>query len=554
MMKVLAILGVFFIEVAFGSGESCSYPEWPNWPDWARPGEECEPYDGSCVPNCKYFIDPALKQPYYHQHSSDCSKFWECGPELETCLFQCAECGDSPLCTNPYGQKQKYLSYNYTIPYPDGPVCDWPANIDCKNGGGECDCEPWQTCVGGLCTPQCMENSHCPDGYDCDECGWCVGHKCVDDSECKHNTCDPPNNPHTTCEFCNGVTGECSPGCADNDNSLCPDSYPICGHGGGPHLCGCNADEDCKDDELCNVNDHFCYPKPILGCDNNDANCATVVCCEEYTDPQDFAKCQYPYNTCEWCDDIACKDGCSDNSKCPSYKPICGASGQPHVCGCNTDSDCTGDYNTCSGNVCTFKCHNDTDCPPNGICDINNHPDYLQCNFCDAGSCTPGCVDSQHCPADYVCAANLCVAQSGKTLLKSLKITSESCTGCEATDGDGLNVGEGLQVTLNGNPNVANKVACKTNILNHNSDVDFDQGSAIFTEKTYLGEWSVKGCLLAPLDGVLSDSEYTWTGTGDWQGSTICAEWIGDDVFAQQCQFVDDKITNCETVGQLECP
>ena len=42
-------------------------------------------------------------------------------------------------------------------------------------------------------------------------------------------------------------------GCSTNDN--CPESHPICGHGGGDHLCGCNANEDCKDGEICDTED-----------------------------------------------------------------------------------------------------------------------------------------------------------------------------------------------------------------------------------------------------------------------------------------------------------
>ena len=30
-----------------------------------------------------------------------------------------------------------------------------------------------------------------------------------------------------------------------DDNGNCPDKYPICGHGGGDHLCGCDSDADC---------------------------------------------------------------------------------------------------------------------------------------------------------------------------------------------------------------------------------------------------------------------------------------------------------------------
>ena len=35
-------------------------------------------------------------------------------------------------------------------------------------------------------------------------------------------------------------------GCGGLDeNGNCPDKYPICGHGGGEHLCGCDSDADC---------------------------------------------------------------------------------------------------------------------------------------------------------------------------------------------------------------------------------------------------------------------------------------------------------------------
>ena len=40
------------------------------WPDDIYPGENCLPYDGSKVPDCSEFVDPILKQPFYHQHSS----------------------------------------------------------------------------------------------------------------------------------------------------------------------------------------------------------------------------------------------------------------------------------------------------------------------------------------------------------------------------------------------------------------------------------------------------------------------------------------------------
>ena len=64
----LALLGL--------GGVSClpqptPHPEMRStWPDNIFPGEECLPYDGSKVPDCSKFVDPVLKQPYYHEHSS----------------------------------------------------------------------------------------------------------------------------------------------------------------------------------------------------------------------------------------------------------------------------------------------------------------------------------------------------------------------------------------------------------------------------------------------------------------------------------------------------
>ena len=71
----------------------------------------------------------------------DCSRFWECGPDYESCLFECAHCGGS---SNPLCNDQQALSFDPSYNYPVGPVCDWPKNIDCTNQPGECDCLPWQ--------------------------------------------------------------------------------------------------------------------------------------------------------------------------------------------------------------------------------------------------------------------------------------------------------------------------------------------------------------------------------------------------------------------------
>merc|ERR1712106_603218 len=313
-------------------------------------------------------------------------------------------------------------------------------------------------------------------------------------------------------------------------------NYPICGHGGGPHLCGCSADQDCAADQLCDTHSHECYPKPIdVGCDNDNANCPSEICDEPW-----------PYNNCHYCDDIVCKPGCPDDGKCPENKPICGASGQPHRCGCNDDSDCkTGDK--CSDNECiTPECTDNTDCR-DGVCDVNNTPDYLECQYCEDDNCIPGCIDNTHCPTGYKCNAHICTADEGKSLVKSVKVYSASCTGCTT---------EGLILTLNGRQDVVNKVQCRTNNLDHSNEVDYDDGEAVFDDKLTLGLFSPDGgCLSAPLDGRVTDSECTWTGSGTWEGLSICVEWFGDDIYCDKCLVVGgSKITDYEKCTGVTCP
>ena len=39
------------------------------------PFQECLPDDGSVVPDCSKFVDPILKWPYYHEHSTSKTLF-----------------------------------------------------------------------------------------------------------------------------------------------------------------------------------------------------------------------------------------------------------------------------------------------------------------------------------------------------------------------------------------------------------------------------------------------------------------------------------------------
>jgi len=68
--------------------------------------------DGSLEPHCD-------GSRLYFPHEFDCSKFWECGPNLKPCLFQCPpisqELGGGTLLFNIKAQ-----------------TCDWPVYVDCQ--------------------------------------------------------------------------------------------------------------------------------------------------------------------------------------------------------------------------------------------------------------------------------------------------------------------------------------------------------------------------------------------------------------------------------------
>ena len=134
---------------------------------------------------------------------ADCSRFWECGPQGETCLVECASCQHS-LDENPRCLGQWALTFDVTYQYPLGPVCDWPDIIDC--------------------TLTCPEDAECQANSDCDQCdgGYCnvdctctynppCG--CTEDSECENSdgTCNLPP-PHTPdfCAYCEA--GQCQGG------------------------------------------------------------------------------------------------------------------------------------------------------------------------------------------------------------------------------------------------------------------------------------------------------------------------------------------------------
>merc|ERR1711936_214209 len=72
--------------------------------------------DGSREPVCDGSWPP------YFPHESDCGKYWECGADLQPCLFDCPaiseDIGGGTLLFNTVKQ-----------------ACDWPVTVDCQNDG-----------------------------------------------------------------------------------------------------------------------------------------------------------------------------------------------------------------------------------------------------------------------------------------------------------------------------------------------------------------------------------------------------------------------------------
>ena len=135
----------------------------------------------------------------------DCSRFWECGPAGETCLFECAPCGrDNPMCNGQWA-----LSFDVRFQYPVGPTCDWPSTINCTNGGCE-DKEP---------RPECCSDEECNNGCPASHCSH--NFQCIYDEHCDctlDTDCDtydgicniPPPHTNDTCAYCSD--GQCKGG------------------------------------------------------------------------------------------------------------------------------------------------------------------------------------------------------------------------------------------------------------------------------------------------------------------------------------------------------
>jgi len=462
----------------------------------------CLPYD-SPPPNCYDYINHTTKEPVFIQHVYNCSRFWVCQPDLSNCLNECA----------PMDNQGHALYFDYNIPYPMGPVCNFPEQINCTNKDPECQCEVWQTCTEDWqCTPDCVLDTHCDDteycdypdggdgncligcrnGVDCGGCGICENHLCSEPECCSDADC-----PSGVC--IDGKCGECStddqcPDCAVCENNVCSN----------PECC---IDTDCLDSEYCEA-------------------------------------------------DNTCQPGCRDDTDCPMSCDAC----ENHICSnpeCCTDDDCVDlDNPICSdSNECVPGCRDDTMCEGyDAICDL----EYTNCNYCNntdnaAGICNPGCVDNDNCPQGAVCNGyHQCVVE-GDPLLRQVSFHTEDCTGCQMTNQE-----DGLVLHLVGEKGKFGQTICNTGNLDNPTSVDYAAGqNATFDGQAQLGACYKGNMLCKILEGTV-----TWTADqGSWapESGRIDFDWSGDTCCTYSCCLSQSPLSasnnmadlvNCESV----CP
>jgi len=183
------------------------------------------------------------------------------------------ECIDDPGCNN---NDKNCPGFDAVCHIPAHDNCFYCSGKDCEHGCIDNNNCPTTHPVcghgqGGAHRCGCQTDSDCKNGQICDTAdtdGDGDKHECIDRLSCNNDdkkcpgfdtTCkiDLTTFEHSECFYCAGE--DCKPGCADD--SVCPTSFPICGHGGSDHHCGCNADIDCVDvpgKDRCNTHTYQC--------------------------------------------------------------------------------------------------------------------------------------------------------------------------------------------------------------------------------------------------------------------------------------------------------
>ncbi len=386
--------------------------------------------------------------------------------------------------------------------------------------GTACDdgdaCTASDICVGGACKAgtnicPCADDAAClvkDDGDLCNGVPYCdkaadppvckpnpasvVVCPTVDDSDCRHNLCDPKT---AACALSSAATGTL---CDDGDE--CTKSETCDGAGGcvdGTVICTCKSDSDClgeDDGDLCNglpycdkgADPPVCKPNPssVVSCPTvDDTPCLKNTCV-----PKSGQCAPVPTPAGTKCDD---GDVCTKGDLCQLGLCVSGT----WTCECADDGDCFAkdDGDLCNGiwycdhsgakPVCAFNpasvvwCAKgeDTACvknvcdPKTGGCGLGPLVDKTPCAHpakcattaaCTAGACLPtaslDCEDGDPCTTDSCdavlgcghataqcddgndCTLDICDPQTGKCSFDAAKQSGKGCNaddnGCTVND------------------------------------------------------------------------------------------------------------------------
>ena len=355
----------------------------------------------------------------------------------------------------------------------ESPNCVFESNTQC----GDSDVEVCVDCVAtattenhqGVCTAhECVyscDNEH----LDCDAspatcetdatdeatCGGCldsacdVGNleECVSDGDVSYEcSCDgtPVDDFTGDQDCCNGAVvdlnssdtncGTCGTNCTTSTATTCQDGFCECG----------NSNEDCPENELCNVNDCQC---------GGGLTCTDGETCQDDGAASFQCECGLTNAACvgfETCQDTTgpflCECGstgaaCTDNLTCTAAGAcecngtVCDANETCNgtACVCGSDADCTNGETCESDDEGGFECRcNGVDCPSGELCNAGT--------VCECGgelSCTDGltCVDGDcecgvtlaDCGTTGTCEADECVCGTGDACTNGEVCNVDTC-------------------------------------------------------------------------------------------------------------------------------
>ncbi len=302
------------------------------------------------------------------------------------------------------------------INHDTGTACGCNSNSDCKLGF-LCDsntkiCKTDGNCYAQACASQtsgyqgnvCITTTE--DGESYTECG------CNTDDDCKVGySCDITLN---ICKSdCN--ESECKAMTTDYSGNVCI-TYEE--DGDGYSYCGCHSDKDCRSGYHCNTEFNFC------AAEGSDADACKPEKCAAVPDGAYTGNACVPVTA-----GIAC--GCNSDSDCRG-EYICNYMGQciieVDISECKTDNDCKNKTGKAYyGNVCLKDyygnteytycgCEKNADCKDGLVCDVVNaecvEDDAYEDNTCDPSVCRAANVNYY---------GNVCISYYGYNICGCLK-------------------------------------------------------------------------------------------------------------------------------------